>query len=197
MRLLLILSLCFQQPVRLSLLLFLCKIRPGELAPFHRPPIRDSTQPAHWPQHCGIDYIPILIDRIFPHPELHPLDNSQHPRFLARRRPAFEFRRREQFAFDAENRLFHPGSLDLFARGGRQPAQRPLRYAVGRVDARRVGGFDVVFADDVDGALLRGGEVAQRVLCVGEAASEADGEEGGVVVDDVGVGEGGEVGGGA
>lgn len=54
-----------------------------------------------------------------------------------------------------------------------------------------------MFADDVDGALLRGGKVAQRVLCVGEAAGDADGEEGRVVVDDIGVGEGGEVGGGA
>ena len=54
-----------------------------------------------------------------------------------------------------------------------------------------------MLADDVDGAFLRGREVAQRVFGVGEAAREADGEEGGVVVHDVGVGEGGEVGGGA
>ena len=54
-----------------------------------------------------------------------------------------------------------------------------------------------MLADDVDGAFLAGCEVAQRVLGVGEAAREADGEEGRVVVDDVGVGEGGEVRGGA
>ena len=54
-----------------------------------------------------------------------------------------------------------------------------------------------MFADDVDGAFFRRGEVAEGVLGVGEAAGEADDEEGWVVVDDLGVGEGGEVGGGA
>ena len=48
-----------------------------------------------------------------------------------------------------------------------------------------------MFADDIDGAFSRRGEVAQRVLCVGEAACEADGEEGRVVVDGVEVGIGG------
>ena len=50
-----------------------------------------------------------------------------------------------------------------------------------------------MFADDVDGALLGRYEVAERILGVGEAACDADGEEGWIVVDDVGVGEGGEV----
>ena len=54
-----------------------------------------------------------------------------------------------------------------------------------------------MFADDVDGAFFCGFEVAQRVFGVGEAACEADGEEGRIVVDDVGVGEGGKVGGGS
>ena len=54
-----------------------------------------------------------------------------------------------------------------------------------------------MFTDDVDGAFFRRFEVSQRVFGVGEAACKADGEEGRVVVDDVGVGEGSEVGGGA
>ena len=37
--------------------------------------------------------------------------------------------------------------------------------------------------DEVDGAFARGREVAQGIFGVGEAAGEADGEEGGVVVD--------------
>lgn len=54
-----------------------------------------------------------------------------------------------------------------------------------------------MLGDEVDGAFAGGGEVAQGVFGVGEAAGEADGEEGGVVVYDLGVGEGGEVGRGA
>lgn len=54
-----------------------------------------------------------------------------------------------------------------------------------------------MLADDVDGAFFGGFEVAQSVFGVGEAAGEADGEEGRVVVDDVGVGEGSKVRGGA
>ena len=192
-----ILRLWFEQSVRLSLLFFIRKIRPGNLAPFHRPPICDATQPTHWPQHSRIDYIPILVDRILPYPEPHPLDNSQHPRFLARRGPALKFRRRKQFAFDTENRLFHARRPDLRARGGGKTAQCPFGYAVGRIDTRSIGGLDEVFADDVDGTFFGGFEVAQRVFGVGVAACEADGEERRVVVYDVGVGEWCEVGGGA
>lgn len=72
-----------------------------------------------------------------------------------------------------------------------QARERPLRYAVGAVDGRAVGCFEEVLADDVDCAFARRGQVAQSVLGVREAAREADGEEGRVVVDDVGVGEGG------
>ena len=50
-----------------------------------------------------------------------------------------------------------------------------------------------MLADYVDGAFFCCGEVVQRVFCVGEAACEADCEEGGVVVYYLGVGEGGEV----
>ena len=53
-----------------------------------------------------------------------------------------------------------------------------------------------MFADDVDGAFFRRLKVAQRVFGVGKTACEADGEEWGVVVYDVGVGEGSEVCGG-
>lgn len=190
----LFLSLRFEQPLRLSLFLLLCEIRPGKLAPFHRSTVRNSAQPAHRLQDPGINYVPVLVDRVLPHPELHPLDNGQHPRFLARGRPALKLRCRQQFPFDTEDGLLHAGRLDLGARGGGETAQRPLGRAVGRVDAGGIGGFDEVFADDVDGAFFGRFKVAQRVLGVGEAAREADGEEGWVVVDDHGVGEGGEVG---
>jgi len=51
-----------------------------------------------------------------------------------------------------------------------------------------------VLREDVDAAFARGGQVAEGVFGVGEAAGEADGEEGGVVVYYLRVGEGGEVG---
>ena len=188
--------LWFQQPFRLSLVDLFCIIRPRDLASFDGPPICDSTQPAHRPQHCGIDNIPILIDRILPHPKPHTLDDGQNTRLLARRRPALKLRGGKQFAFDAEDRLFHAWGLDLGARGGRETAQGPLRCTVGRIDTGGIGGFNVMFADDVDGAFFRGFEVAQRVFGVGEAARETDGEEGRVVVDDVGIREGSEVRGG-
>lgn len=50
-----------------------------------------------------------------------------------------------------------------------------------------------MLADDVDGAFLCLREVAQRVFSIGEAAGETDGEEGWVMIDDLGVGEGGQV----
>ena len=187
----------FQQPIRLPLLHFLRKIRSRDLASLHRPRIRDSTEPAHRPQHPRINNIPILVDRILPYPESHPFDNRQHARLLARRHPALKLGRRKQFPFDAEDGLLDARRLDVSARRGREAGQRPLRCAIGCVDAGGVGGFDVVFADDVYGAFLGGLEVAQRIFGVGEAACEADGEERGVVVDDVGVGEGGKIGGGA
>ena len=51
-----------------------------------------------------------------------------------------------------------------------------------------------MLGDDVDGAFLGRGKVPERVFGVGEAPSEADREERGVVVYYLGVGEGGEVG---
>ena len=54
-----------------------------------------------------------------------------------------------------------------------------------------------MFADYVDGAFFGRGEVAEGVFGVGEAAGETNGEEWGVVVDDLGVGEGSEVCGGS
>ena len=191
------LALWSQQSFRLTLLLLLCEIRPRDLAPFHGPPIHNSTQPAHRPQHSGINDIPILIDRILPHPEPHSLDNSQYSRFLARRRPALKFRHRQQFPFDTENSFLYAGRLDLGARGGCEAAQGPFGCGVRSIYTGSVGGFDVVFANDVDGAFFRRLKVAQRVFGVGKAACEADGEEWGVVVYDVGVGEGSEICGGA
>ena len=116
----LIMSLWFQQTIRLSLLLLLREVWPRELASFHRPPIHDSAQPADRPQHPRIDYIPILIDRILPHPKLHSLDNCQHTSFLTRRRPALKLRCRQKFSFDAENCLFYARGFDFCARGGRK-----------------------------------------------------------------------------
>ena len=191
------LSLWSQQSFRLSLLLLLCEIRPRDLAPFYRPPIHDSAQPAHRPQYSWINDIPVLVDRIFPHPEPHSLDNRQHARFLTWRRPTLKLCRRQQLPLDTENSLLDAGRLDLGARRGCEATQRPLGRAVRRIDTGSIGGFDVVFADDVDGAFFGRFQIAQRVFGVGEAACEADGEERGVVVYDVGVGEGSEVGGGA
>ena len=54
-----------------------------------------------------------------------------------------------------------------------------------------------MLGDDVDDAFACFGEVAEGIFGVGEAAGETDGEDRGVVVDDVGVGEGGQVCGGA
>jgi len=51
-----------------------------------------------------------------------------------------------------------------------------------------------VFRYDVDGAFFRRCQIAEGVFGVGEAASEADGEEGWVVVYYLRVGEGCEVG---
>ncbi len=53
-----------------------------------------------------------------------------------------------------------------------------------------------MFADDVDGAFPRRGEVGEGVFGVRKAATEADGKEGWVVVYYLCVGEGGEVRGG-
>jgi len=75
-----------------------------------------------------------------------------------------------------------------------QARERPFGYAVGRVDGGCVGRFEHVLREDVDAAFARGGQVAEGVFGVGEAAGEADGEEGGVVVYYLRVGEGGEVG---
>lgn len=75
-----------------------------------------------------------------------------------------------------------------------QARERPFGDAVGRVDGGCVGRFEHVLREDVDAAFARGGQVAEGVFGVGEAAGEADGEEGGVVVYYLRVGEGGEVG---
>ena len=50
-----------------------------------------------------------------------------------------------------------------------------------------------MFADDVDGAFFGSFQVAQRVFGVGVAACEANGEERRVMINDVGVGEGGKI----
>ncbi len=50
-----------------------------------------------------------------------------------------------------------------------------------------------MFTNYVDGAFFGGGQVAQGVFGVGEAAGEADGEEGWVVIYYLSVGEGGEI----
>lgn len=46
----------------------------------------------------------------------------------------------------------------------------------------------------VDGALFRGSKVPEGVFGVGEAASESDGKERRVMVYDLSIGEGGEIG---
>ena len=64
------------------------------------------------------------------------------------------------------------------------------------IDRRGIGRLEEVLADDVEGALARGGEIAERVLWSRKPAGEPEGKERGLVVDEGKVGEGGEVGGG-
>ena len=71
----------------------------------------------------------------------------------------------------------------------------PFGNAVGAVDGGGVGGFNEVLRDDVDGALVGGEEVGEGVFGGGKAAGETDGEDGGVVIYHLRVGEGGEIGG--
>lgn len=52
-----------------------------------------------------------------------------------------------------------------------------------------------MLADDVDGAFARGDQIAKCIFCVGITAGDTDGEERGIVANDVRVGEGREVGG--
>ena len=51
-----------------------------------------------------------------------------------------------------------------------------------------------MLADDVDGTLACGDQIKQCVFCMGEAAGDTDGEERGIVADEVSVGEGREIG---
>lgn len=138
-----------------------------------------------------INDIPVLVDRVLPSPEPHSLNNSQHTRLLPRRRPALKLLGLHQFALGGKHSLFDPAGLDIGARRRREPAERPLADAIGRIDAGAVGGLEEVLADDVYNALARLRQVAQGVLRGVEAARVADDEDGRVVVDDLGVGEGG------
>ena len=173
-------------PILLNLLR---PIRSRNLNRLDRPRVRDAPQPTHRPQNRRVDNVLLRINRILPHPEPHPLDNRQHPRLLPRRRPTLKLLRADQFPLDREHGFFDPRAFHCGACGGSEAAERPFAHAIGRVDGGRVGGFEKVLGDDVDGAFLGGGEVSERVFGVGEAAGETDGEKGGVVVYDLGVGE--------
>lgn len=66
----------------------------------------------------------------------------------------------------------------------------PFRDSVGRVYRCAVCGFDYVFGDDVDTALLRLNQVLECVLCSVETTCETKDEQRRVVVNDVEVGIG-------
>lgn len=178
----------------LPICFLLPEYRPRNLKAVQGPRIRNSAQPGDRPQNLRVDQTSILIDRILPHPKPHALDDRQHGRLLPGRLPALELLRVDQLALDAEHGLLHPRARHLLARRGMEAAERPLRHAVRHVDGASVGRFDEVLRDDVDGALARLDQVAQAVLLVVEAAAEADGEDGGVMVDDLCVAERAEVG---
>ena len=94
-----------------------------------------------------------------------------------------------------KNCFLHSRGFDERGWRGGKPGEWPFGNAVRSVDGRGVSSFDEVLRDDVDGAFVGGEEVGEGVFGVGEAASEPDCQEWGVVVYKRSVGERGEVGG--
>ena len=184
------LHLPLHQPLQLPLLLHLLEIRPGQLEPLRHPRIRNPPHPGNGPQDSQIDDIPLLINRILPDPKPRPLDDGQHPRLGPRPDPALKLLRLNQLALDAEDALAHPARFHRRAGSRMQTRQRPLRRAVGRIDAGEIHRLGEMLRHHVDDALAAFDQVAQRVLGVGQAAGEADDEERRVMVDDLRVAEG-------
>lgn len=162
---------------------------------FH-PRITNPAQPRHRPQHLRVDEVPLLINRILPHPELHPFHHRQHTRLLPWRDFTFKLPRRDELRFDAKDTLLDAFRFHKTRVGGREAGDAPLGGTVGEVDGAGVGGLDEVLGNDVDGALGGVEEVSERVFGFVEAAGEPQCEDRGVVVYDLEVAEGGEVGGG-
>lgn len=144
--------------------------------------------------HLRIDQVLLLVQCILAGPEAHALDDGEHARLLAGGGTALELLGLVELGLDGEDGLLDARRLD--DGGGRrvQAGQGPLGDAEGGVDAGGVGGLDVMLRDHVERALAAVAQVGQRVLGLVPAAGEADDEERRVVVDDVEVGEGGEVG---
>lgn len=148
-----------------------------------------------------VNQILLFINGVLAHPEARALDDGHGARHLAGPAPARKLAHALELGLDAEDGLADARGPDRLAVvGGRQAAHGPLAHAVRGVDARRVGGLEEVLRDDVEGALARRVQVVQRVLGLGggaQAGGEANDKQGRVVVDDLEVAEGGQVGRGA
>ena len=136
-----------------------------------------------------------FVKGIFTDPEPRSLKHGQRPRDLARRSTTLILPHGVQSGLHADDGLRHTRAADRLAIiHWRQAGDVPLGDAIGRVDAGGVGGLDEVLGDDVEDALARVDDVAQCVLGAGPAR-EAHHEQRRVVVHDVEVAEGREVGG--
>lgn len=176
----------------------LFKHGPRDLHGLGQPAVRDTAEPADGPQDGWVDQVALLVDGVLADPEVGALDDDEAARLLAGRGAALELADALEAALDAEDGLADARGLDVAAvPDGRQPADVPLAGAVGRVDARGVGGLDEPFADDVDDALLGLEQVLERILGPLDAAGEAEDEQRRVVVDHVEVAKGRQVGDGA
>ena len=188
------LHLWLHQSLRLPFLFFCCKIWSWNLTGVYGPSIRDASQSAYWSQDCWVNDVLIFVNRVIPDPESDAFNDGQHASLLSRRLPRLKFLGREQFSFNGEDGLLYTRDGDFGAWSRGETGQYPLRGAVWRIDRGCIGGFDVMLRDHVDRALLGFFQIAERVLGVGEATRETHSEERGVVIDDLGVGEGGKIG---
>lgn len=105
--------------------------------------------------------------RGFSHPglEVGSLKGSQAPCLGARSGCAFKLADALSPSLDTKDRLLDTGAgHGLAVIYGRQTANIPLRGATRRVDAGRVGRLDKAFANNIEHAFFRLGEVTKRVL---------------------------------
>jgi hypothetical protein len=194
-----LLVLCFLQLlVALHAANILLKIWPWDLNGLGHPAVGDPAEAANWPQDSRVDEVAVLVEGILADPEARALEHHHGARDLARRGTALKLTQALDTALDTEDGLGDARGAHVAAVvHRRQAAHDPLVDAGGRVDARDVGGLEEVLRDDVDDALARLGEQAQRVLGTSEAGGDAEHKQRRVVVDHVEVREGREVVGGA
>jgi hypothetical protein len=139
------------------------------------------------------DVLILIREAIFPGMKPNPLQHNHSPGILPIR--VVKVVVEHEFTFDREATLGYPSGLDEAGRGGSQPGESPFRYTVRGIDGTKVGGFDHVFVDHIYGTLLCFEDILQRVFGLGRTAGETDYDDGGVVVDHLGVTEGRQIGG--